>query len=121
MRAAFLTDSKDYESVYRYGGSVANEELVLYFLEKEDSGKRIGISVSRKIGAAVVRNRIKRLIREAFRHNESAIKQGYDLVFIARSQLRGKSFHEVEKAFIDVLTKARLLKGKDEEDNNRVH
>lgn len=111
-KGARLTASKEYKDVYRRGRSVANKEFVLYFLKKEDSTLRLGISVSGKIGSAVVRNRIKRLTREAFRHNETAIKPGYDLVFIARQPSRGKSFHEVEKAFIDVLARARLLKGK---------
>jgi ribonuclease P protein component len=50
------------------------------------------------------------LIKESFRKNEARIKEGYDLVFIARHAAKGKSFHEVEKAFIDVLSKAGLLR-----------
>ena len=105
-----LTTDKEYGEVYSRGRSVANRELALYFLKKDSDMTRAGISISRRIGSAVVRNRIKRLIRESFRKNEARIKAGYDLVFIARQAARGKSFHGVEKAFIDVLSKAELLK-----------
>jgi ribonuclease P protein component len=122
-KEARLAASKDFEIVYRKGRAVKNKEFVLYILKKESPGLRIGISVSRKIGPAVVRNRIKRLIREAFRRNETVMERGYDLVLIARRAAREKSFHEVEKAFIDVITKAGLFRGKgrnrDEKDTNR--
>jgi len=105
-----LTVGKEYGEVYSRGGSVANRELALYFLKKESDVTRAGTSISRRVGTAVVRNRIKRLIKESFRKNEARIKEGYDLVFIARHAAKGKSFHEVEKAFIDVLSKAGLLR-----------
>lgn len=120
-REARLTSREDYRSVYKRGKSVANKELVLYFLKKENNGKRFGISVSKKIGSAVVRNRVKRLIKETIRRNQESIKNGYDLILIARQPAREKSFHEVEKAFIDALKKAGLYKGRDEESNNSVN
>lgn len=109
-RETRLTSGNDYRTVYKNGRSVANRELALYFLKRESGHTRAGTSVSRKIGSAVVRNRIKRLIKESFRRNEARIKEGYDLVFIARQASRGKSFQELEKAFIDVLIKARLVR-----------
>ena len=105
-----LTTGKEYGEVYSRGRSVANRELALYFLKQDSDVTRAGISISRRIGSAVVRNRIKRLIKEFFRKNEARITAGYDLVFIARHAAKGKSFHGVEKAFIDVLRKAELLK-----------
>lgn len=108
-REARITSSRDFREVYRRGKSVANKELVLYFLKKESPQTRIGISVSRKIGSAVTRNRIRRLVKEAFRRNETEIKEGYDIVIIARQPIKEKSFHDVEKTFIDVLARAGLV------------
>lgn len=116
-----LTSRKDYQEVYRHGRSVANKYLVVYFLDRKTTGVRVGVSVSRKIGSAVVRNRIKRLLKEIFRKNKEAIKQGYDVVFIARQPIKEKSFHDTEKAFLDVLQKAGLIEKVDENNRNRVN
>lgn len=109
-KEARITSNKDFKEVYSQGKSVANKDLVLFFLKKESSRTRIGISVSRKIGPAVVRNRIRRLIREVFRRNETEIKEGYDIVIIARQPIKEKSFHDVEKTSIDILLRAGLIK-----------
>lgn len=118
-RESRITSGEDYQKLYRNGKSVANRDLVIFFLKRKDEGLRIGISVSKRIGSAVVRNRTKRLIREAFRQNKDAIKKGYDIVFVARQPIREKSFHDVEKTFIDVLSKAGLIE-KDEEDSHSI-
>lgn len=113
-----LTANKDYREVYTRGSSAANRYLVVYYLKTDEEYPRIGFSVSRKIGSAVVRNRIRRLLKEAVRRNEAKIKHGYDIVFIARQPIKGKSFHGVEKAFIDILLKAGLLQNNDENDSD---
>lgn len=120
-REARITSSEDYKDVYRLGKSAANKYLVVYFLKKRESGLRLGISVSRKVGSAVIRNRIKRLLREAFRHNETVIQQGYDIVLIARQPIKGKSFQEVEKAFIDILLRVGLIEKKDETSSDSIN
>lgn len=104
-----MASSAEFQEVYRKGRSVANKDLVAYVLKKQEPITRLGISVSKKIGSAVIRNRIRRLIKEAFRRNEAEISRGYDIVIIARQPIKGKSFHDVEKAFIDVLLKAGLV------------
>src|SRR3990172_6102568 len=112
-----LRASEDFARVYRRGASVANRELVLYYLQREPQhggGVRLGVSASRKLGSAVVRNRLKRLIKEAFRRRGTAIIEGYDLIVIARQPAKGKSFQAIEKAFIDVLKKAGLITEEDE-------
>jgi ribonuclease P protein component len=81
-----LSRSSEFERVYRQGRSQANRYLVLYaFPRGEDTDEpRLGISVSRKVGGAVTRNRVKRLLREAFSAESASMAAGHDFVIVAR-------------------------------------
>jgi ribonuclease P protein component len=75
--------------VYRQGRSHANRLLVLYaFPRGDDAPPRLGLSVSRKVGGAVERNQVKRLVREAFRAAEPELPAGLDVVVVARPDAR---------------------------------
>src|SRR5205807_9145924 len=74
-----LSRSAEFERVYRNGRSTANRHLVLYaFPTTTTQGPRLGLSVSRKVGGAVQRNRLKRLLREAFSRAESELRPDQD-------------------------------------------
>jgi len=87
-RRARITRSGDFDAVYRRGRSSANRHLVVYAFPRPDAGPgdevRLGLSVSRKVGGAVERNRVKRVLRERFREIADDLRPGTDLVVIAR-------------------------------------
>lgn len=92
--------NSEFKKVYEYGKSYSNKYLVLYVLENESSENRLGISVSKKIGNSVVRHRITRLIREAYRLNKDMFNSGLDIVVIAKIGARSKGYKEIESAFM---------------------
>ena len=86
--------------------------MVLYICKNECSESRFGVSVSRKIGGAVVRNRIKRLIREQIRLHENEIAPGFDLVIVVRAAAvlpRDVAFEKIGQALLDLLDRQKIL------------
>lgn len=103
-----LKKNADFRTVYQKGRSSADHLLVLYVAGREDDQNRIGISVSKKIGNSVVRHRLKRLIKEAYRLNEEKFVGGLDMIFIARPGAREKSFSEIERALLHLAKKMKI-------------
>lgn len=79
-----LTKRRDFEAVFREGVSSASRRIVFYSRPNELGESRLGLSVSRKLGKAVLRNRLKRLLREAMRKGLEGLLLSYDFVIIAR-------------------------------------
>ncbi|AYD41381.1 ribonuclease P protein component [Clostridium fermenticellae] len=108
MNNSKLRKNSEFRVVYRRGKSFSNHLLVLYVYRNKKNINRLGISVSKKVGKSVVRNRTKRLIKESYRLNKDCLSQNNDLVFIARIAARGKSYRDIDDALKNLLKKAGL-------------
>jgi ribonuclease P protein component len=92
-----LARSAEFERVYRHGRSKANRFLVLYAFPRDegaDDGPRLGLSVSRRVGGAVDRTRVKRVLREAFWQEAERLPEGADYVVVARPEAKGLTERE---------------------------
>lgn len=100
----------EFQKIFKRGKSFANRQFVLYFLPKEGQEEfRIGLSVSKKVGNAVVRNQIKRYIRQSFLELKDEINPNMDYVIIARNQAASLDFHETKKSLEHVLKIAKMI------------
>jgi ribonuclease P protein component len=114
-----LSRSADFDRVYREGRSHASRHLVVYAFpggeRDDDEGPRLGVSVGRKVGNAVERNRMKRLLREAFWATAADLPENYDFVLVARPDVaelaRERGETGVREALREVLAKAGLAAG----------
>jgi ribonuclease P protein component len=109
-----LSRSRDFDAVYRHGRSTATRYLVLYAFPREhpeDAGPRLGLAVSRQLGGAVERNRIKRRLRAAFEGIQEDLPAGNDYVLIARPGLgeaiESRGFEWLEERVAEVFQKER--------------
>ncbi len=106
-----IKKNKDFQEAFKNGRSFANRQFVVYVLQKEDQDFfRIGLSVSKKIGNAVMRNQIKRYIRQSVLELKDLILPGIDYVIIARKPLAEMDFFEVKKSLTHVLKVGKVLK-----------
>ena len=88
---------------------VANGFLVLYARKNRTDINRIGITVSKKLGKAHIRNRARRRIREVYRLNEDKLTPGWDIVLVARSKCVDAEFAKLTRSFLTLAKKAGLL------------
>ncbi len=109
-----LRKKSDFQRVREEGRSWAHPLLVLCTLRNHLGYSRFGFSVSKRLGGAVVRNRARRLMREATRLRQAMIAEGWDIVIVARQPMRGANFHQVERAVEQLLKRAHLLKATEE-------
>jgi ribonuclease P protein component len=108
-----LRNREDFSRIYRGGKSFANGQFVVYW-SKQPSAEpfRLGVSASKKIGNAVVRNRMRRMIKEIVRHQADRIVPRTDFILIVRKPATLMKMKEMEKSVLHVLKKAGLLKNK---------
>ena len=108
-----ITKSGHYALVYDKGSTWVSNLLVMKALPNGLSRSRYGFSISRRVGKAVVRNRVRRLLREILRL--SALNPGWDIVFVARSAAAAAGYAAIRGSAMGLLSQARLLAKEDEE------
>lgn len=106
-----LARRDDFQKVYRYGKSAANQQFVLYKLAKPGQAElRLGVSVSKKLGNAIVRNRLRRMMKEIVRHHLNEWTGGVDIVIIARKPITDLDYAAMERALLHVARRSSLMK-----------
>lgn len=108
-----LTGSKRFSQIHRDGSSAANRYLVIRYLPNGLDRSRFGFLASKRIGNAVVRNKVKRRLREAVR--QTRVRTGWDAVFIARTGVEKAGYLELKQAADNLLRRSQLVRGDDPE------
>ncbi|MEI3611104.1 ribonuclease P protein component [Pseudogracilibacillus sp. SO30301A] len=111
MKKAYrVKKNSEFQEILKTGKSFANRELVIYYKEKPlQTHFRIGISVGKKIGNAVTRNRIKRYIRQSFIQLEDLVIEEIDIIIIARKPAVDMDCKQIKNSLIHLLRKQNLL------------
>lgn len=107
-----IKKNAEFQTIFKKGKSFANRQFVVYCLYKEEDYYRVGLSVSKKVGNAVVRNRIKRYIRQTFLEIHDQVSPSMDYIIIARNPAAKLDFHETKKSIEHVLKVAKVLNKK---------
>lgn len=108
-----IRENRSFQRAYRNGKSYVSPVVVTYLVKNRLHCLRVGITTSKKTGNAVARNRSRRVIREAYRSllpQLSGLRQGYDVVFVARGKTPFVKMQEVQKAMLSHFIKAGVLK-----------
>jgi ribonuclease P protein component len=91
-----LTSSREFDFVFEHGRRAAGQAFICYVAEGQ--GRKMGMAVSRKVGGAVTRNRVKRYIREVYRHERAALREGMRMVVVAKPAAAKLTFAESREA-----------------------
>ena len=107
-----MTIKKNYEfrRLYSKGKSAVSPCLAVYCRKNRGGGNRLGLTVGSKLGKAVVRNRTRRRIREAYRIHEGRFVLGYDIVVVARVKAAFAPYREIERSLLRAMDRLGLLK-----------
>lgn len=98
-----LRRSSEYQRVFQHGKKLVSPTFVLYVLPTSELCSRLGMAVSRQVGKAVVRNRVKRRLRELFRRHKALLQPACDVVFVARRGAAEASLEEFTRQFLVLL------------------
>ena len=102
--------NSDFRRIYARGKSAVSPCVVVYCRKNRLGTNRVGFTVSKKLGKAVVRNRIRRRLREIMRLSQERLEQGYDLILVARSRAVDAEYHRLEADVLNCCGRLHLMK-----------
>ena len=105
-----LKQNREFRKLYHRGKYAACSTLVLYWIPNRYENNRLGITVSTKLGNAVIRNRTRRRIREIYRLHEEQLRRGIDLVIVARAAAPGAEYQKLDRDFQRMVKRLGLWK-----------
>lgn len=109
-----LRESSDFDRLRQQGQRQRHPWMTLSYSRNQSPNSRFGVIVSKQLGNAVTRNRVRRLIRESLRQLHPRLRPGYDVVIIARRPLVGQPLSAVLRTIVELCTTADLLLGESE-------
>ncbi|MDO5549081.1 MAG: ribonuclease P protein component [Eubacteriales bacterium] len=104
-----LKENRDFRRLYYRGRSAVSDCLVVYALRNKMGPGRLGITTGTKLGHAVVRNRLRRVIREIYRQHAEEIRPDMDVVIVARARAVTATYQEMDRAFVHCAEKIGLI------------
>ena len=108
-RAVTLKENHEFRRLYQKGKSAVGGGMVLYCRKNRLDHNRLGLTASTKLGHAVVRNRARRRLREVYRLHNPELKQGYDMILVARGKTLSAGWRELNDTFLRLCRKLDLL------------
>ena len=111
-KGRILCKKDDFQRVYNKGRSYANRYMVLYVSPRDDDSSKVGFAAGKKLGNAVVRNRVKRILRESYRLNQRELKKGHELLLVGRKALIGEGCAKAQEAFLQLCQRAGIMREK---------
>jgi len=110
-----LKHNYEFRRLYAKGRCAAMPTMAIYIRRHTWPGNRIGITVTNKLGKAVLRNRIRRRLREIYRLDEPRLERGFDMVIVARGRSREASYRQLERDFRRACARLGVVRSGDEE------
>ncbi len=109
MRAEVtVKENYEFRRIYRKGRSAVSPCMVVYCQKNRQGRSRLGVTVSTKLGHAVVRNRVRRRLREIYRLNREHMVPGYDVIVVARTRAAAAPYRRLEREYLSLLNKLEL-------------
>jgi ribonuclease P protein component len=105
-----MKKNAEFKKVYSEGRYYVEKYIVMYAMRNSASYNKVGYSVSKKVGKAVTRNRVKRLMKENYRLFEKDSKKGFNIIFTARPASAEADFESIRKNMLSALIRAHILK-----------
>ena len=104
-RYAMVKSHDEFNSIIQNGNKISNKYFIIFSIEKKEELPKFGIAVGKKLGNAVVRNKIKRQMRMIIDNNRLLFKKNHNYIIMIKKEYLKVKFNELEKQFIDILKK----------------